>query len=182
MYQKQLFSLQETLASLGVDFSIEKVSKEALSCIPCPTLRNQIYRHGYPSGFVMDSHPNGFNFYGIDNIDAKERNIAHAGAPKERNILYIDIYNRLGAIYWEPWFTSKWEYYIAENMTQFFQMLERFSFLFFDEYKKAILDKDFKIMEKECGLLRYEITKITKNEDVTIDFLRFMLTDGLLRK
>jgi len=53
----------------------------------------------------MDDHPNEFKFYGIGNVKSEE--IAHADPHKERNILYIDIYNRLGAIYWEPWFTSK---------------------------------------------------------------------------
>jgi len=179
MYQKQLISLQKNLSSLGVNFQIESVGKKALSRFPCPKLREQIHLHGYPSGFTMDSHRNGFKFYGIGNVKSEE--IAHAGPHKERNILYIDIYNRLGAIYWAPWFTSKWEFYIAENMAQFFLMLETFSSLFFEEYKNAIRDKNFNIMAKECNTIRYEITKITKEENVSNDFLRFMLTDGLMK-
>jgi len=181
LYQKQLISLQKTLASLGIDFQIESVGKEALSRFPCPKLREQIHLHGYPSGFVMDSHLNGFNFYGMSGIKS-EKIIAHAGSHKRRNILYMDAYNHLGAIYWAPWFTSGWEFYIAEDMAQFFLMLETFSLLFFEEYKNAIRDEDFNIMAKECKTIRYEITKITKKVDVSNDFLRFILTDGLIRR
>jgi len=113
MYQKQLISLQKTLSSLGVNFQIESVGKKALSRFPCPKLREQIHLHGYPSGFTMDSHRNGFKFYGIGDIKSEE--IAHAGSHKERNTI------------------------------------------------------------------RYEITKITKSENVSNDFLRFMLTDGLVK-
>jgi len=179
MYQKQLISLQKTLSSLGVNFQIESVGKKALSRFPCPKLREQIHLHGYPSGFTMDSHRNGFKFYGIDNVKSKE--IAHAGPHKERNILYMDIYNCLGAIYWVPWFTPKWEFYIAENMAQFFLVLETFSSLFFEEYKNAIRNKHFNVMSEKCNTIRDEIAKITKRETVSNDFLRFMLTDGLVR-
>jgi len=158
VYQKQLISLQKTLASLGINFQIESVGKKALSRFPCPKLREQIYLHGYPSGFVMDSHPNGFNFYGINGIRGikPKTAIAHAGSPKRRNILYVGThYNldnildkNLGAIYWAPWFTSK---------------------------------EDFNIMAKECETIRCEITKITKSVRVSNDFLRFILTDGLVK-
>jgi len=47
--------------------------------------------------------------------------------------------------------------------------------------KNAIRDKNFNIMAKECNTIRYEITQITKREDVSNDFLRFMLTDGLVK-
>jgi len=39
MYQKQLISLQRTLSSLGIDFSIEEAGKKELSCFPLPKVK-----------------------------------------------------------------------------------------------------------------------------------------------
>jgi len=48
MYQKQLMSLQKTLSSLGIHFSIEKMDSKTLARFLSESTRKAIELYGYP--------------------------------------------------------------------------------------------------------------------------------------
>jgi len=177
MYQKQLMSLQKTLSSLGIDFSIEKMDSETLACFPCERTRKEIGLYGYPSDFRMDTGSEGLSFYGVKQIKAGQTGYDDI---KESLVIADEscdpiVINKDGSISWSI-HGGAWEFQkIAETISQFFLMLEQFSLLFFGVYNGNICDKDFNIIAEKYDHIRDEITKIIKNETMADAFLKCIL-------
>jgi len=177
MYQKQLISLQKTLSSLGIALHIEEVDSETLSYFPCANSRKEIALYGYPSSFFMSTNSEGFSFYGVKQIKAGqegydfiEDRLVIADVACDPIIIYKD-----GSISWSV-HGGMWQFHkMAEDLSQFFRILEQFSLLFFGTYNGAICDEDFSIIMEKYNHIRDEITKITKNEAMADAFLKCIL-------
>jgi len=177
MYQKQLISLQKSLSSLGIDFDIERVDNEVLSYFPCETTRKEIDLYGYPSEFILETTSGGgFYFFSANVIKEEQKGYEF----KDKLVIaHVDcdpiVMNPDSSISWSA-HGGKWEFYkIAENISQFFMILEAFSLLFFRNFDGNIDDKDFNIIEEKYNFIKNEIYKITKDEYMVDNFLKYIL-------
>jgi len=177
MYQKQLISLQKSLSLQGIDFEIEEVRGKDLALFPCKAIKTDIYPYGYPSGFEMDTHPNGFRFYGIKAI--KERQQVYG---IDNCMLIGDsgcdpiVMNKEGSIAWALHGVGQWDFYkISEDIIQYFQMLEIFVSLFFGLYNGNISDENFAIIPKKYNHILDEIDKLIHHRTMVDEFLKCIL-------